>query len=233
MLISLFTASLLFAVEADRKLKTHTELSLVDSTGNTESTSFAFELKADKNYGKHEFRAEANAYYTKDNKVSTKNKWALELNYDYMTTDKLSFNYLAGYKKDKFSGFDYQFYTGPGIGYKFVVTPEHQLNFQGNILYAVDNVEGVDGTNDYLSYSAGANYEWQILDNLKFKQDLKYRASFDDSQNYFINSKTAVESKLSDMFSMGVSYTIGYANLPAEGKESTDKTLLASLIIDY
>ncbi|RUM62493.1 MAG: DUF481 domain-containing protein, partial [Sulfurimonas sp.] len=79
----------------------------------------------------------------------------------------------------------------------------------------------------------GLNYEWQVAENLKFKQDLKYRGSFDDSENYFINSKSAIESKLGGLFSMGISYAVDYANLPAAGKTSTDKTLLASLIIDY
>ncbi len=233
LLISLTTASLLFAAEADRDLKTHTELSLVNASGNTDNTSFAFEMKADKNYGKHEFRADANAYYSKDSDISTKNKWMLELNYDYMITDRLSFNYLFGYKQDKFSGFDYQFYTGPGVGYKVVNTTKHKLNVQANLLYSIDKIENISDTNDYLGYGAGLNYEWLVMENLKFKQDLKYRGSFDDSENYFVNSKTAIESKISGMFSMGISYAIDYANLPAAGKESTDRTLLASLIIDY
>ncbi len=233
LLISLATVSLLCAAEGDRPLKTHTEFSLVDANGNTDNTSLAFELKADKNYGKHEFRADANAYYSKESDTTTKNKWMLELNYDYMITDRFSFNYLIGYKRDKFSGFDYQFYTGPGVGYKVIDTPVHKLNVQANLLYSIDQLEGDGDKNDYFGYGAGLNYEWQVAENLKFKQDLKYRGSFDDSENYFINSKSAIESKLGGLFSMGISYAVDYANLPAAGKTSTDKTLLASLIIDY
>ncbi len=231
LVLSLTTAALLFG--ADDPLKTHTELSLVDSTGNTESTSFAFEFKANKNYGKHEWRGEANAYYTSENGDSTKNKWLIEVNYDYLFSDKLSFNYLAGYKVDKFSGFNYQFYTGPGLGYKWIESDAHKLFVQANALYSMDDVEGVDGTNDYFAAGAGLNYEWQILENLKFKQDFKIRAEVDDMDNYFFYSKTAIESKISDIFSMGVSYAIDHAGTPAEGKEATDRTLLASLIIDY
>ncbi len=231
-LISLATASLLLAVD-DRPLNTHTELSLVDATGNTENTSFAFEFKIDKNFGKHEWRAESNAYYAAEDGDSTKNKWLIEINYDYMLADKLSFNYLTGYKSDKFSGYDSQFYTGPGLGYKWVETAEHKLFVQGNTLYSIDEVENIPGSDDYFAIGAGFNYEWQIVENLKFKQDLKYRGDLEDMDKYFIDSKTAFESKISDMFSMGISYAINYANTPAEDKVSTDRTLLASLIIDY
>jgi putative salt-induced outer membrane protein len=233
LLISLTASSLLFSTETITPLKTHSELSFVNASGNSDNTSFAFELKADKNYGKHEFRGEAYAYYSEETDVETKNKWLLELNYDYMISQKFSFNYLIGYKQDKFSGFDSQFYTGPGLGYKAMETPVHKLSIQGNLLYSIDDVEGSDDTDDYIGYGAGFNYEWQILETMKFKQDLKYRSSFDDHSNYFMTSKSAVETKISDIFSMGFSYAIDYAHLPAETKESTDRTVMASLIIDY
>ncbi|MEA1918872.1 MAG: DUF481 domain-containing protein, partial [Campylobacterota bacterium] len=88
-------------------------------------------------------------------------------------------------------------------------------------------------SNDYTGFSAKANYAWQIMDNLKFLQEASYRSDFDDTDNYFAFSKTAVETKISDMFSMGISYKVDYTNLAPAGKEYSDRTFMTSLIIDY
>ena len=50
---------------------------------------------------------------------------------------------------------------------------------------------------------------------------------------YFSFSKTAIETKISDIFSMGISYKVDYTNLPPSDKEYSDKTFMTSLIIDY
>jgi len=61
-----------------------------------------------------------------------------------------------------------------------------------------------------------------------------YRSEFDDTTNYFMKSKTTVESKISDVFSMGVSYTVDYTNNKADDVRSyTDNVFLASLIADF
>ena len=71
-----------------------------------------------------------------------------------------------------------------------------------------------------------------MLENLKFDQELSYRGSFEESKKYFVFSKTAFTSKLSDMFSAGLSYKVDYVNEPGD-KEKSDTTLTANLIIDY
>jgi len=50
---------------------------------------------------------------------------------------------------------------------------------------------------------------------------------------YFAFSKTALSTKFSDIFSAGISYKVDYSNSPATGKEYTDRTFTANLIIDY
>ena len=153
----------------------------------------------------------------------------------------MAFNYLLGYKSDKFSTYDYQLYTGPGLKYRVIDADKHLLSTQANILYASDDIREdlsaippiPDTTNDYISWQLGLDYTWHILDNLKFLQEATYRAEFHDGDNYFIYSKTAIESKINGNFSMGVSYKVDYANQITPDKEHTDKTFLVSLIIDY
>jgi len=254
------TSSFMLAAEPDTKkddaLVTHTELGYIETQGNTKTQTFNLDAKLKKGWGANIFTLTFDGQYAADKQIETKNKYLMELEYDYEITDRLAFNYLAGYKADKFSGFTYQFYTGPGAKYKAIVSDKHNLSIDGNFLYAKDSYDAVytDSTGSIISYptsTAGATvsqqsyddqyasyrlkavYNWQMLENLKFDQELSWRGSFETTNKYFIFSKSAFTSKLSDMFSAGISYKVDYAQIPATGKEDTDTTFTANLIIDY
>ncbi|MBU0719963.1 DUF481 domain-containing protein [bacterium] len=212
---------------------THTEFGFMDTQGNTRTQTFGLDASAKKGWGKNSINMTLDAQYATNEGVEIKNKYTTELGYDYDITDKLSFGYLAGFKQDEFSGYQHQFYTGPSAKYKAVKTQMHKLSLEANILYAQDKLDGMEDTEDYASYRTKAVYGWQVLDNLKFDQDLSYRSAFDKSDNYFVFSKSAFTSKISNVFSAGLSYKVDYTNLVAAGKDYTDRTLTANLIMDY
>ncbi|MEA1918623.1 MAG: DUF481 domain-containing protein, partial [Campylobacterota bacterium] len=212
-IVVLSVAAVLMLSAADKvdknTLKTHTELSYVQTQGNTNTNSFSLDFAGSKAWDKHQFKLDFDALYGDDKGLETKNKVLGELNYDYKFAEHFAFNYLMGYKNDKFSGYEYQFYTGPGIKYIVANTKVHKLDFQANALYnldeSMDQYHDADGneitypypdgtagslktsgeSNDYTGFSAKANYAWQIMDNLKFLQEASYRSDFDDTDNYF------------------------------------------------
>lgn len=258
LLLSLATASFLMAAEKSDAFISHSELGFNKTSGNTDTATLNLDAKAEKNLGKHAFTASIDGQYAENNGVESKNKFVAELNYDYALTDRLDFNYLAGYKDDKFSRFDYQIYTGPGAKYLVFKDDIHNLTVDGNLLYAKDSIAKVEydvngdvikypNADDlvanpllteasyvetYAAYRLKGVYERQLLENLKFGQELSYRSSFKDQSNFFIYSKTGLSTKLSTLFSAGVSYKLDYVNLPGD-KEKTDTTLTANLIMDY
>lgn len=215
------------------EFKTHTEFGFIKTTGNTNTSTYNLDLNLKKNWDEHVFELSFDSQYADDNGIETKNKYLTELQYDYKFTDRFAFDYLIGYKEDKFSGYNYQAYTGPGIKYKLIEEEKQELSLEGNILYSKDELESPQSTRDYTSFRTKGIYEWQILDNLKFTQDLSYRSEIEDSQNYFVFSKTAFISKIYDMFSFSISYKVDYVNAPPEATGHSDKTLTANLVVDY
>lgn len=255
-LLALSALSVL-ALAEETPLKTHGELGYVQTKGNTDTQAFNLSLDLKKEGSIDIFTVDLDGQYATDSGVETKNKYSAEATYGYKLTERLALDYLIGYKSDKFSGFKYQFYTGPGLKYKAIDMQEHKLLIEGNILYALDQYDDVwtnalnenvsypykpgDKVNlitpaykdDYAAYRLKGVYDWQILENLKFQQELSYRGSFEDSKKYFAYSKTSLTNKISDIFSAGVSYAVDYVNIPAEDKKKTDTTLSFNLIMDY
>ena len=217
---------------------THTELGFIMTDGNTETISYNADVAISKRFDEHKFKLTFNGQYSYDNTDNSskeiKNQYLTELTYNYDISDVISFTYLNGFKQDKFSNFDYQFYTGPGATYKAIVSKAHNLELEGNLLYSVDNILGANTPEreEYSAYRAKAVYGWQIADSLKFDQELSYRGSFEQEENYFVFSKSMLTSKINDILSAGLSYTLNYVN-DAGLKEHTDGTLSASIIIDY
>ena len=238
-------------------LVTHTELGYIQTDGNTKTKTFNLDTNAKKAWGKHEGKVQFDGQYAQDSGEETKNKYILELNYDYAFTDRFAFDYLIGYKADKFSSFDYQFYTGPGARYKAIVSEANKLTVEGNILYAQDKYSDINydaagvaiaypnpnniatartdygTTKNYASYRLKGVYDHTFSKTVKFNQELSLRGALDNAKNYFAYSKSSLNSKISDIFSAGISYKVDYVNQPATGTKNTDTTLTLNLIMDY
>jgi len=230
----------------NQDIMTNLKLGYIKTDGNSNTETFSLDGKVKKAWGNNSLALTFDAQYgnadtTDANGVTTneltKNKYFAELEYAYTFTDTLSITLVLGYKDDKFSTYNYQSYIGPGIKYKAYKSDKQELNAEASLLYAYDELQDQystsDFTNGYGSYKAKITYELKIIDDLKFNQELSYRASMDDTQNYFAFSKSELSSKISDIFSAGISYKIDYANLVADGIEQRDNTLTGFISIDY
>jgi len=230
-------ATVTLALQAAEKnpdaLVTHTELGYMQTDGNTQTKNFNLDSMLKKAWGKHHTSLKLSGQYGSVDNVENKKKYLIEGNYDYAFTKHFAFNYLIGYKSDIYAGFDYQIYTGPGAKYQAIKNDKQELSLTANILYNQDKYHPSGDTNDYSGYRAEGVYKLNFKKDLKFIQELSIRGDFDESDNYFATSKTALISKLSDIFSAGLSYKVDYVNTPAAGKDTTDTTLTANLIMDY
>jgi putative salt-induced outer membrane protein len=240
----------------DYAFKAVAEVGYTANSGNTDTEAFNVDAKVTNGWDLHSIEAILLMQYGTENDIESKNKLLTELLYDYKLSERLSLNYLAGYKDDKFSGFVYQFYTGPGAKYIAIKDEVQDLAVDGNLLYSKDEIEDTyedgagnvvqypyppgsislnDGhTRSYAAYRLKGVYNMRLLENLKFHQTLSYRSEFSDLQNYFIYSKTGLYHKLTDIFSAGIVYQVDYINKPAlPGKTSTDKIFTFNLIANY
>jgi putative salt-induced outer membrane protein len=222
-------------IEGNAPWKTHIEVSYVSTSGNTETETLSGKLEVKKEGPKNRYIARSNVLYARNNNEDTSNKGALEARWE-RTINKRLFGFLTSkYSRDKFSGYKYRISAGPGIGYDIIRTDKHFLKGLVSVLYNHDRYsEGFDKSDDYSAGTTGINYEWKILENLKFKENADYLVSFDDTDKYFINSETALEVKINNYLSLGLSYVIAYQNyLPKAGAEHVDTTFMTSLIIDF
>ena len=215
------------------EFKTHTEFGFASTQGNTKTTAYNLDTKIEKAFNKHQLTLMGDVEYASDKGEATKDKYFLEFNYGYKLNKKLYLEYIAGYKFDGFSGYDYRAYTGPGLKYKAIEADIHNLELSSALLMSTDKKESETDAYNYTSWRAKLEYSWQVLKNLKFAETFTYRTDVTKTDDYFVDSKTAFTSKISDIFSVGLNYKIDYVNMPDIGNKRTDRTLLANLIADF
>jgi len=215
--------------------KAHIELSNVTTSGNTDTGTLAGKLEAKKEGKVDRYILKGNLLRAEDRGQEKANKWFLDARWERILKEKLFGFLTASYLKDKFSGYDYRVNAGPGVGYSFIETEDHELKGLVAILYSSDKFsEGDKSTDSYASRKTALNYVWHISENLKFVENADYLVSFEDTDRYFANSETALEAKVNGAVSLGASYTISYQHKPPfPNIQRTDKVFLTSLIIDF
>jgi len=219
----------------NEQVMTTVRLGYINTTGNSETDTFSLYANAKKAWDKHNLSFMLDGQYGKADGKENTNKVFAELNYGYSFIESLSITAVAGYKNDKFSSYNYQAYVGPGLKWLTYKSVKQELSLEGNIFYAQDElqIQSPDFDENYGAYRAKLLYNINLLDNLKFEQEASYKSSFNDSENYFLFSRSALSSKISDIFSAGISYKIDYTNLVAASKKQSDNTLEAFLSLDY
>jgi len=216
-----------------KRWSTHIELSYVNTSGNTQTQTLSEKLDIKWDGEVNRFFLKNSALYATQDDRETANRFDVNGRWERLFTERFFGFLTAGYERDKFSGYTYKWNGGPGIGYDLFKTAEHELKTLLSLLYYYNRIED-DGIDNYATFKAEVYYRWNILENLKLKEDLNYIVNLSDTKTYFVNSDTSLEVKVNEHVSLGVGYKVAYQNNPpSPGVKRTDTTFSTSLIVDF
>lgn len=234
--ICICTAVNIYAEEVQREgqWKMRTELSFADTSGNTDIQTLSGKLEIKKEESVNRYFFNGKILQVRDRDRETSNKISSEARWEKGITERLFALLTAGYIRDIFSGYEYRLSGGPGMGYTFIRTERHRLQYLLSSIYYYDKFSTGKNSDDYLTGKTTIRYEGKILENLKFKETLDSFISFKNTDKYFVDSESAIEVKINNLVSIGINYVVNYQNvLPVSGVEHTDATFLTTLIIDF
>ncbi|WP_457599908.1 DUF481 domain-containing protein [Hydrogenivirga sp.] len=220
--------------KASEKLwSAHIELSYVNTSGNTNTQTLSEKLEVKREGKVNRFFLKNSALYATQDDRETANRFDVNGRWERLFSERFFGFLTAGYERDKFSGYEYKWNGGPGVGYDLLKTERHEIKTLLSTLYYYNRIED-DGIDNYATLKAEAYYQWKVLENLKFKEDLNYIVNLSDTKTYFVNSDTSLEVKVNEHISLGVGYKVAYQNKPpSPGVKRTDTTFSTSLIIDF
>lgn len=224
----------------DKNWSNSTELSFVNTSGNTEVTTFAAKDKLTYKFSpKIETTLRLSALYGKSDGVKNSENYSAKLKGTYLISERFYTGVVAGWSKDIFAGIDSKISIGPAFGYKILTGPKHTLDFEAGAEYVDEKyfLQPGDTTSakssNYFNGRALAEYKFLFSEKSNLSQSLEFNYDFENSDNYDMTSATAITTALSDMLSLKASYNIIFVNTPVPSTlKKTDTTLSVSLIIN-
>lgn len=218
----------------DKAIKNEAELSYLDTSGNTETTTFKAKNALTWNASaKAKLIWLVSGLYGESDGVKNAEQYATELRGDYLVTERFYASLIAGWLQDEFAGLENKYYAGPAAGYIFLNGPKHFLKSELEVDYVKE--EYVDNTDEnYMRGSVLAQYDYAFTDKNKFSQTVKYGVDLEDGDKYEAKSITALICAINSSMSLKASYEVNYVNQPVpDTLDRTDKIFSTTLIINY
>jgi putative salt-induced outer membrane protein len=215
-------------------VSTKTTLGYMESSGNSDISTGTLLFDILKKIDNQEFKLNYEWLYSEENSNINKDKMTIngEYVYNYRGNKNIYMNYLLTGEIDKFSGYDYKIFTGPGLYIKVINTKTQLLSIGSNILIEGDKQEYID-IDIFTSLLFKEIYEQKINNSLlTLKQDLSFRDDLTNFENFNVIFNIGLESKLNKHFAIGINLKVDYNELVPFGVEQLDKVFTSSLIIN-
>lgn len=238
-----------------------TELSLVNTTGNSETSNFAVTNKFATAIGKGTLKIDFDALRNETTNRTFRNvdgvlvvtettsisaeSYKLSGQYSRPINQRLSWYARAGWFRDELAGIDDSYSAGTGVGFVFIKNDTHNLNGELGIGYVQE--KRVDGTDSDFSELRGfLDYDRKLTETSKLFIELEVLENLDENSDLRANGLIGASSNLSKRIALAVSYGLkydaepvivvlqepGFPDVEYEFDE-LDTTLKASLVINF
>ena len=144
---------------------------------------------------------------------------------------------LAGYGeyryfRDEFAGVSHRNTVAGGLSYKLIDLAAHVLSIDGSLGYLNEQRLAGEDLSSAI-YGAGTNYVWKISETAGVVDETRFTGVFDDADDWRFAHTAAVTARLTDLFSLKVSTTVGFVNRPVPGFKSTDTNTAVALVAKF
>lgn len=199
------------------------------TSGNTDTRKIHADAEMIARTVKNRFTLGGATDRTEDQNIETESNWIAYLKYDHFLTKRWYAYSNADMESDKFKDISLRTTLGVGTGYQFYETPQTNLSLEGGVNYV--NTDYDLGMDD--SYPAG---RWGLrFDHFLFESKTQFFHqqegffALDDSENLFLRSQTGLRWPVVERLAATVQYNVDWDGNAAQGRSSTDRTVLFTL----
>jgi putative salt-induced outer membrane protein len=236
----LICAALIAPVAHSQEWTGKAELGVMLASGNTEAktANTKFDLKRESEKWINTFFV--GALYGENAEFSTAERYEAKYQLDFKINDRLSwFGALRG-EQDRFSGFVYQATASTGASYKFIDTPETQLQASLGAGYrrlksetliktdageVISRIEGESESDPVLTLSS--DYAHNFTESTKITNKLLVESG---SENTAVQNDIALAVSMTDSLALAVGFGIRYNTDPPPLAEDTDLLTTINLV---
>ncbi len=137
-----------------------------------------------------------------------------------------------GFQRDQFAGILDRNTIDGGIAYSWINRAPHTLVVDGGLGYANEQ-RLLGSTLSTATVTTGGVYTLKISDTSDLSEDGHFVFSLSESRDWRYANAVALTAKVTTIFSLKVSNTIRYVNLPVDGFKNFDATTAIALVAKF
>ena len=208
------------------------DFGLVNATGNSEFTSMNFGEKATWARGRWGLSQTAKVLFGETDNVPTTESYDFNVRGDRGLSARVGVFVFVAYYRDPFAGLASRWSGGPGVAVSLVRTPRDTLNLEGALTSQNERTTtAIDRS--FAATRTAAAYKHAFKSNASFTQTLEWLANLKTSEDYRLNSETALVAPLSSKIGLRLSYVIRFDNQPEPTFKKTDRILTTGVQIAF
>jgi putative salt-induced outer membrane protein len=208
------------------------DVGFVNTTGNSDVTSFNLGEKLILRAGRWEHKQQLGSVYGSQDGEQTSNLLFANVRSDLALNSRLAVFGFVGYDRNTFAGISRRLEEALGLAVKLVTRDSDIWTMEAGL--ASNQQRSVDGTTlNFASIRSGTMYRHNFTTASYFVQTVEFLPSLEESDDYRINSETAFVAPISTHVSMKVGYVVRYDNLPEPGKLSSDRIFTSGLQFNW
>ncbi|ATY31381.1 DUF481 domain-containing protein [Sphingomonas psychrotolerans] len=210
-------------------IKGRAELGGYVSTGNSENVGFtaAIEVKREALEWRHKVRLQAD--YQESLGVLTRERYLAAYEPNWKFDDRAYMYGAAQYESDRFSGFYDRVSLSSGAGYSAIRSPAVKLDVELGPAYRLTRFID-DKRESNLAARGSVDFGWKLSRSISVTQNA---SAYVQEANSTVSSRSALLAKLFGPLSAQFSYTLQYESTPPIGRQTTDTTSRAALVVDF
>jgi putative salt-induced outer membrane protein len=218
----------------EKAVKITGDLSFAKTGGNTDvlslGTSDKLEWKASTRFTlKQQFGW---VYGTTDGEKSA-NALLAGLRGEYSLSKRVLLFLGFNYDYNLFAGVKRRFEEYAGLGFVLVDKPRDILRFDLGISQFQEWAVNAETSSTFTAGRVAGDYKHLFGEKAYFQQILEYVPNFKTSEDYRINSETALVAPLSGNVALKVGYIVRYRGLPPEDVKKTDTVFRTGIQVTY
>lgn len=210
-------------------VKGRAELGAYASTGNTQNIGLTagVELRREALEWRHKLRLQAD--YQESLSVVTRERYLAAYEPNWKFDDRAYMYGAFQYESDRFSGFYDRVSLSTGAGYSAIRSPAVKLDVELGPAYRLTRF--IDDTRESnLAARGSVDFGWKLSPGISVTQNA---SAYLQDANSTVSSRSALLAKLFGPFSAQFSYTLQYESTPPIGRQTTDTTSRAALVVDF
>jgi putative salt-induced outer membrane protein YdiY len=215
------------------KWEAEAELGLTTARGNTNSDTTTGRVAGDRTGRTFSLHLLGEGRYVEESNEAVTERYHGLIQLDgAFSRDIYGFALVDGLG-DRFAGFYWRYTEAAGLGHKYF-SRRDDLDLRVEAGPALRQERRTTGErNDMTGGRLRTAFRWEFMENSTIRQDLVYTQAFEESEEYYISSNTALTIHVNNHLAFKTSVQVEHNNQAYPGIKPTDTWTTTSLLYTY